>query len=92
MKILRFIQSSPPYMIGELAGFEENVAAQYVRRGFAVYAPQHAEIVTATRSDAVMPDSLKASPKSKPMAPRKRGRPKRATAVTIEEAREALPA
>ena len=35
MKIIRFIQKQPPYMAGEVAGFDDDVADRYVAEGMA---------------------------------------------------------
>lgn len=37
MKLIRFVPSQPPYMAGEMAGFDEADAARYVNAGVAVY-------------------------------------------------------
>ena len=62
MKIVRFVRSTPPYMAGERAGFDDEAAARLVQLGAAQY---------ETEEPAGHAESSVETP---PEAPKKRGR------------------
>lgn len=82
MIVVRFLSNSPPYMSGEVAGFDDPVAEKLIRAGAAErYAEPVGEVVGDGAGEPLpdLPESAY-TPDAQPLeAPKRRGRPPKDT-------------